>query len=76
VNTPAAIARDRPRARETRGVQISEDFRRRLLRRGFALEYATLGWNVVGIVVLAITAITAGSVALAGFGLDSLIEIN
>jgi divalent metal cation (Fe/Co/Zn/Cd) transporter len=48
----------------------------RLLRRGLALEYATLGWNVVGIVVLAITAVTARSVALAGFGLDSLIEIG
>ena len=47
-----------------------------LLRRGFALEYATLGWNVAGIVVLAITAIAARSVALAGFGLDSLIEIG
>lgn len=48
----------------------------RLLRRGFALEWATLGWNVIGIVVLAIAAITARSVALAGFGLDSLIEIG
>lgn len=46
------------------------------LRRGFTLEYATLGWNVVGIVVLAFTAISARSVALAGFGLDSLIEIG
>jgi divalent metal cation (Fe/Co/Zn/Cd) transporter len=50
--------------------------RQALLRRGFALEYATLGWNVVGIVVLAIAAISARSVALAGFGLDSLIEIG
>ena len=47
-----------------------------LLRRGFALEYVTLGWNVVGIVVLAIAAVSARSVALAGFGLDSLIEIG
>lgn len=47
-----------------------------LLRRGFQLEYATLGWNVVGIVVLAVAATTARSVALAGFGLDSLIEIG
>jgi divalent metal cation (Fe/Co/Zn/Cd) transporter len=47
-----------------------------LLRRGFALEYATLGWNIVGIVVLALTAWSARSVALAGFGLDSLIEIG
>jgi divalent metal cation (Fe/Co/Zn/Cd) transporter len=47
-----------------------------LVRRGFALEYATLGWNVIGVVVLAIAAVSARSVALAGFGLDSLIEIG
>ncbi len=52
------------------------DARVALLRRGFALEYATLGWNVAGIIVLAIAAVTARSVALAGFGLDSLIEIG
>ncbi|WP_429414423.1 cation transporter [Nocardia sp. GAS34] len=47
-----------------------------LLRRGFFLEYITLAWNVVGIVILAVAAISAKSVALAGFGLDSLIEIG
>jgi divalent metal cation (Fe/Co/Zn/Cd) transporter len=47
-----------------------------LLRRGFLLEYITLGWNVVGVVVLAVAALTARSVALGGFGLDSLIEIG
>ena len=47
-----------------------------LLRRGLALEYVTLGWNVVGIAVLAVTAVAARSVALAGFGLDSLVEIG
>jgi divalent metal cation (Fe/Co/Zn/Cd) transporter len=47
-----------------------------LLRRGLVLEYATLAWNVIGIVVLASAAVTARSVALAGFGLDSLIEIG
>ena len=47
-----------------------------LLRRGLRLEYATLGWNLVGIAVLAVAAFTARSVALAGFGLDSLIEIG
>ncbi|WP_082870523.1 cation transporter [Nocardia terpenica] len=55
---------------------LDDPLRRSLLRRGFALEYATLGWNVVGIVVLAVAAFTARSVALAGFGLDSLIEIG
>lgn len=46
-----------------------------LLRRGLRLEFATLGWNVVGCVILAITAAASGSVALAAFGIDSLIEI-
>jgi divalent metal cation (Fe/Co/Zn/Cd) transporter len=50
--------------------------RRSLIRRGFALEWMTLGWNVAGIIVLAFAAVTARSVALAGFGLDSLIEIG
>ena len=57
-----AVAEDQPRTA--------------LLRRGFALEYVTLGWNVVGIMVLAVAAVAARSVALAGFGLDSLIEIG
>lgn len=46
-----------------------------LIRRGLLLEYTTLGWNVVGSVVVIAAAVLAGSVALAGFGLDSLIEI-
>jgi divalent metal cation (Fe/Co/Zn/Cd) transporter len=50
--------------------------RSRLIRRGLLLEYLTLSWNVLGVVVLAVTALAASSVALAGFGLDSLIEIG
>ena len=46
-----------------------------LLRRGLALEYATLAWNVVGVFVVGAAAVAARSVALAGFGLDSAIEI-
>jgi divalent metal cation (Fe/Co/Zn/Cd) transporter len=46
-----------------------------LLRRGLLLEYTTLAWNVVGTVIVVVAAIEARSVALAGFGLDSLIEI-
>jgi divalent metal cation (Fe/Co/Zn/Cd) transporter len=53
-----------------------ESVRARLLRRGFTLEYVTLGWNVAGIIVLGFAAVAARSVALAGFGLDSLIEIG
>jgi divalent metal cation (Fe/Co/Zn/Cd) transporter len=55
---------------------LDERTRRTLVRRGFALEWATLGWNVAGITILAIAAIAARSVALAGFGLDSMIEIG
>jgi divalent metal cation (Fe/Co/Zn/Cd) transporter len=46
-----------------------------LTRRGLLLEYATLGWNVVGCWIVLAAAYTAGSVALAGFGIDSVIEI-
>lgn len=46
------------------------------MARGRRLEVATLAWNVAGIVVLAVAAVAARSVALAGFGLDSLIEIG
>ncbi len=47
-----------------------------LLHRGLLLEYLTLGWNVVGVVIVLSAAWKARSVALAGFGLDSLIEIG
>jgi divalent metal cation (Fe/Co/Zn/Cd) transporter len=46
-----------------------------LLRRGLWLEYATLVWNVAGTAIVLDAAARAGSAALAGFGLDSGIEI-
>lgn len=47
----------------------------RLLKRGLYLEYGTLGWNVLGVGIVFAAAIAANSIALVGFGLDSLIEI-
>jgi divalent metal cation (Fe/Co/Zn/Cd) transporter len=47
----------------------------RLLQRGLVLEYTTLGWNVIGTAIVVAAAIAAHSIALAGFGIDSLIEI-
>jgi divalent metal cation (Fe/Co/Zn/Cd) transporter len=47
-----------------------------LLKRGRQLELMTLTWNVMGVVVLAYASIKARSIALAGFGLDSVIEIG
>jgi divalent metal cation (Fe/Co/Zn/Cd) transporter len=55
---------------------VDPETRTRSLRHGIQLEWTTLGWNVVGVVVLGYLAVTASSVALAGFGLDSFIEIG
>ena len=44
------------------------------LRRGLQLEYFTVSWNIVEGVVAITAAVVAGSVALLGFGVDSLVE--
>jgi len=48
--------------------------RRRLLRRGWWLAVATVGWNIAEGVIAVAAGIAAGSVALVGFGLDSFVE--
>ena len=58
------------------GRVLEADDREHLLMSGRRLELATLCWNVAGVVVLALAAISSRSVALTGFGLDSLIEIG
>ena len=45
-----------------------------LLRRGVRLEWFTIGWNSVEAVVAIGAGLLAGSIALVGFGLDSVIE--
>jgi divalent metal cation (Fe/Co/Zn/Cd) transporter len=47
-----------------------------LVRRGLTLNYLTIGYNVVEAVVALSAGIAAGSVALLGFGLDSVIEVT
>lgn len=47
----------------------------RLLRRGIALERATIGWNIIEASIALGAGVAAGSIALEGFGLDSGIEI-
>ena len=44
------------------------------LHRGLQLEYLTVGWNIAEGAVAITAAVVAGSVALLGFGVDSLIE--
>lgn len=42
--------------------------------RGLRLEYLTLGWNLIEALVAIISGWMAGSIALVGFGLDSVVE--
>lgn len=45
------------------------------LRRGVWLEYFTVGWNSLEAVIAIGAGLLAGSIALVGFGLDSIIEV-
>jgi divalent metal cation (Fe/Co/Zn/Cd) transporter len=45
-----------------------------LIARGRRLEYLTIAWNSFEAVVALISGLLAGSIALVGFGLDSVIE--
>ena len=46
------------------------------LRRGRRLEIFTVAWNVVEAIVAVVAGWLAGSIALVGFGFDSMIEVT
>lgn len=50
--------------------------RRVELNRGLALEYFTVGWNLLEAAVGLAAGVAAGSVALVGFALDSVVEAS
>lgn len=50
--------------------------RAELLRTGVSLEWFTVGWNSVEALVAIGAGLLAGSIALVGFGLDSVIETS
>ncbi|MBI4462062.1 MAG: cation transporter [Acidobacteria bacterium] len=57
--------------RATFGDTVASDaFRQRAIR----LEYFTIAWNAIEAVVAIVAGVVAGSIALVGFGLDSVIE--
>jgi len=57
-------------------VQISVPVDRAILaRQGRRLEYFTIAWNSIEAITALASGILAGSVALVGFGLDSIIEV-
>jgi divalent metal cation (Fe/Co/Zn/Cd) transporter len=47
-----------------------------LVRRGRRLAWLTIGWNSLEAVIALVAGAIAGSVALTGFGVDSLIELT
>ena len=47
-----------------------------LLRRGVVLEAVTVGYNALEGVIAIVAGLAAGSVALTGFGIDSVIEVT
>jgi divalent metal cation (Fe/Co/Zn/Cd) transporter len=49
--------------------------RRLLLARGRRLEYFTIAWNGAEGLVGVVAGLTAGSISLVGFGVDSFIEV-
>ena len=53
---------------------ITAEERRTLRRRGFWLEYASMAWMTVEAAAAITAGIIASSIALVGFGLDSVIE--
>jgi divalent metal cation (Fe/Co/Zn/Cd) transporter len=55
---------------------MSDIERGALIRRGLLLNYATIGYNTVEAVVSLVAGLLAGSVALLGFGIDSVIEVT
>lgn len=48
--------------------------RQTFVRRGLRLEYLTLGWNSLEALIAIAAGLIAGSIALVGFGFDSIIE--
>ena len=55
---------------------MTSDVRRRLGRRAQLLAGASVAYNVVEAVIAITAGIVAGSVALVGFGLDSVVEVS
>jgi divalent metal cation (Fe/Co/Zn/Cd) transporter len=55
---------------------VSDLTREELVRRGIRLSYATIGYNSLEAIASLIAGLFAGSVALIGFGIDSLVEVS
>jgi divalent metal cation (Fe/Co/Zn/Cd) transporter len=54
----------------------NETARIRSVRNGRNLELLSIGWNSLEAIVAVVAGLIAGSIALVGFGLDSVIEVS
>ncbi|HEV2387716.1 MAG TPA: cation transporter [Candidatus Acidoferrales bacterium] len=63
-------------ARGAAAVDYTAAERARAVRRGLQLEYLTVGWNALEAVLAIATGALAGSIALVGFGFESVIEVG
>ncbi len=57
-------------------LQINNSNRPALVKRGRHLEYFTIGYNSLEGLIAVAAGLMAGSIALVGFGFDSLIEVT
>src|SRR3954451_11471837 len=57
-------------------LQITHNNRPSLLKRGRKLEYFTIGYNSLEGLIALVAGWLSGSIALVGFGFDSLIEVT
>jgi divalent metal cation (Fe/Co/Zn/Cd) transporter len=57
-------------------IQIGTSDRAQIVRRGRHLEYFTIAYNSLEGLIAIIAGLVAGSIALVGFGFDSVIEVT
>jgi divalent metal cation (Fe/Co/Zn/Cd) transporter len=62
--------------RPRHAAMTSDVLRAALVQRGLRLNYLTIAYNVIEAVVAIAAGVVAGSVALVGFGFDSVIEVT
>lgn len=60
---------------EVSGPSLPHRKREALVRRGIALSYASIGYNSLEAIGSLIAGLLAGSIALVGFGIDSVLEV-
>ena len=63
-------------ASQLASIMAEQSARRALVSRGSALSYVTLAYNVCEGIASLVAGTLAGSIALVGFGIDSLIEVT